>query len=85
MFAKLRGISATDLQTIAVPALLLTGELDANSSPEMSRRMAELIPNANAVIVPDARHMTQMTHASAVNAALATFFTQCDSPANTHA
>ena len=85
MFAKLRGISATDLQTITVPALMLTGELDANSSPEMSRRMAELLPNARAVIVPDARHMTQMTHASAVNAALATFFTQCDSPANTHA
>lgn len=79
MFAHLRGIPAAELQTIAVPALLLTGEMDVNSSPKMSLAMAGILPNANAVIVPEARHMTQMTHASAVNAALARFFAQCDS------
>lgn len=79
MFAHLRGISAEELQTIRVPALLLTGEMDVNSSPKMSLAMASILTNANAVIVPEARHMTQMTHANAVNAALARFFTQCES------
>ncbi|WP_367109957.1 alpha/beta fold hydrolase [uncultured Psychrobacter sp.] len=78
MFAHLRGISATDLQAITVPALFLTGELDANSTPDMSLIMADLLANAHAVIVPKARHMAQMTHARSVNEALATFFTQCD-------
>lgn len=84
MFAHLRGIAAEDLQTIIAPTLLLTGEMDVNSSPKMSLAMASILPHANAVIVPDARHMTQMTHASAVNAALARFFAQCDSCATTN-
>lgn len=79
MFAHLRGIAAADLKTITVPTLFLTGEMDVNSSPKMSLAMANIVPNANAVIVPEARHMTQMTHASAVNAALARFFAECDS------
>lgn len=79
MFAHLRGIAAADLKSITVPTLFLTGELDINSKPEMSLAMAELLPNAQAVIVPEARHMTQMTNANDVNAALATFFTQCES------
>lgn len=84
MFAHLRGITAADLQTIKVPAIFLTGELDVNSKPEMSLAMADILPNANAIIVPEARHMTQMTHANAVNAALARFFAQCDSLATTN-
>lgn len=79
MFAHLRGIAAVDLQSITVPTLFLTGELDINSKPEMSLAMAELLPNGNAVVISEARHMTQMTHANDVNAALATFFTQCES------
>lgn len=79
MFAHLRGIAAEDLQTIIAPTLLLTGEMDVNSSPKMSLAMANILPNANAVIVPEARHMAQMTHANAVNAALARFFIQCES------
>lgn len=78
MFAHLRGIPAAELKTISVPALLLTGEMDINSSAKMSLTMAEILPNANAVIVPEARHMTQMTHANAVNSALERFFAQCD-------
>lgn len=79
MFAYLRGIAEADLRAITVPALFLTGELDVNSKPEMSLAMASILPKADAVIVPEARHMTQMTHLDTVNAALATFFTQCDS------
>ncbi|MBO6224511.1 MAG: alpha/beta hydrolase [Psychrobacter sp.] len=79
MFAHLRGIPAAELKTITVPALLLTGEMDINSSAKMSLTMADILPNANAVIVPEALHMTQMTHANAVNSALERFFAQCDS------
>lgn len=79
MFAHLRGIAAADLRFITLPTLFLTGELDINSKPEMSLAMAKLLPNGHAVIVTGARHMTQMTHANDVNAALATFFTQCES------
>lgn len=77
MFAYLRGISAAQLQTITAPTLLLTGELDVNSSPEMSQIMAKIITDARAVIVPKARHMTQMTHVSEINSALKLFFEQC--------
>lgn len=79
MFAHLRGITKADLRSITVPALFLTGELDVNSKPEMSLAMANILPNADAIIVPEARHMTQMTHSNTVNATLAKFFTQCDS------
>lgn len=73
MFAHLRGIDKGDLQQLTAPALLLTGEWDFNSSPEMSQAMAAIIPDARAVIVPASRHMTQMTQAEAVNTALGTF------------
>lgn len=75
MFAHLRGIDRGDLQQLTTPTLLLTGEWDFNSTPEMSQAMAAIIPNANAVIVPESRHMTQLTHANAVNTALTTFLT----------
>lgn len=79
MFAHLRGIAEADLRAITVPTLFLTGDLDVNSKPEMSLAMANILPKADAIIVPEARHMTQMTHSNTVNAALAKFFTQCDS------
>ncbi len=82
MFAYLSGISAAQLQTITAPTLLLTGELDANSSPEMSLAMANIVPDARAVIVSKARHMTQMTHASEVNSALELFFKHCTAHSN---
>ena len=82
MFAYLSGISAAQLQNITAPTLLLTGELDANSSPEMSLAMANIVPDARAVIVPKARHMTQMTHANEVNSALELFFKHCTAHSN---
>lgn len=81
MFAHLRGISATDLATIDVPSLLLTGECDFNSSAQMSQAMANILPNAKAVIVPESRHMTPLTHADTVNTALEAFLSTCQSQA----
>jgi pimeloyl-ACP methyl ester carboxylesterase len=46
-----------ELALITVPALAITGEHDPGSTPEMTRRLAEAMPDCRAVVVPDARHM----------------------------
>ena len=53
---------AARLPEISVPTLAITGEFDPGSTPEMSRRLARRIPDAEVVIVPDARHMLPVTH-----------------------
>jgi pimeloyl-ACP methyl ester carboxylesterase len=55
---------------VACPALLLTGELDPNSTPQMSRDLADAAPHAEACIVADHRHMVNMTAPDEVTAAL---------------
>lgn len=65
-----------DLKTLTCPALFLTGELEPNSTPAMSRAMAELVPNGRAQIIKGAAHMMPMTHAAEVNAALSTFLNE---------
>ena len=54
----------------------MTGELEPNSTPAMSRAMAKLVPNGRAQIVKGAAHMMPMTHAAEVNAALSTFLNE---------
>ena len=48
---------ASLMPQILAPTLAITGELDPGSTPAMTERLAQLIPNSRAVIVPDARHM----------------------------
>lgn len=48
---------AGELHRIDVPSLAVTGELDPGSTPEMTHRLADAIPNCQAVVVPGARHM----------------------------
>ncbi len=57
VFATADAEIGPELPLITVPALALTGEHDPGSTPEMTRRLAEAIPDCRAVIVPDARHM----------------------------
>jgi (E)-2-((N-methylformamido)methylene)succinate hydrolase len=57
VFATADAEIGPELDRIAVPALAVTGECDPGSTPEMTRRLAEAIPNCRAVIVPGARHM----------------------------
>jgi proline-specific peptidase len=45
------------LHQIQCPALIITGELDKGSTPEMAKLMAECIPNSKVVIIPNVRHM----------------------------
>jgi pimeloyl-ACP methyl ester carboxylesterase len=45
------------LGALCVPALFVTGELDPNSSPAMSRAMAAEAPLGRAVVLAGERHM----------------------------
>jgi pimeloyl-ACP methyl ester carboxylesterase len=48
------------LPLITAPTLAVTGGEDSGSTPEMTRRLADAVPRARAVIVPEARHMLPM-------------------------
>jgi pimeloyl-ACP methyl ester carboxylesterase len=61
------------LPQLSVPALFMTGECDPNSSPLMSQSMAAAAPNARAEIVPNERHMMNVTAPQIVNERLLQF------------
>jgi len=62
------------LPTIRVPTLVLSGDDDRLISNVFSREMAELIPHAKLVIVPQCGHMAPLEQPEAVNAALDDWF-----------
>lgn len=73
VFAQENGPSARALLGFARPALFMTGSVEPNSTPEMSRHMATLAPYGHAHIVEHAAHMMPMTHADDVNEQLLRF------------
>lgn len=56
---------------IKCPTLILTGELDPNSTPEMAEIMAQKTANGKAVIIKNERHMVNLTAPTIVNQKLA--------------
>lgn len=68
--------SPVTLASIRCPALFMTGSLEPNSTPAMSRAMADLAPNGRAIVVEGAAHMMPMTHADDVNTALTALLTE---------
>jgi pimeloyl-ACP methyl ester carboxylesterase len=58
------------LETIPAPTTVVVGELDVPCFREMSDVLAERIPNARRVTVPDSGHMVNMEAPEAVNALL---------------
>jgi 3-oxoadipate enol-lactonase len=58
------------LPTIAAPTTVVVGELDVQCFREMATVLADRIPNARLVTVPDAGHMVNMEAPDAVNALL---------------
>jgi pimeloyl-ACP methyl ester carboxylesterase len=62
------------ISAIRCPTLVMTGEDDHGNSPEMTQRMAALIPDARAVILPGLRHMGLAENPQAVNSQLVSFF-----------
>ncbi len=63
--------SRPSLPQIGCPTLVLTGENDELTTPEMAQEIAGGIPNARLVIVPDCGHLSTLEQPEAVNAALA--------------
>ncbi len=81
VFATSDSAHAGHLQTLDCPALFLTGELDPNSTPAMSQRMAAEAPHGKAVVVPGQRHMVSLVAPDIVNAALADWLAEPVAPA----
>lgn len=62
--------SRPGLAAIKVPALVLCGEQDAQTPPDIAKEIADAIPAARLVIVPDCGHLSTLERPAAVNAAL---------------
>jgi (E)-2-((N-methylformamido)methylene)succinate hydrolase len=61
---------ADSLAAIRCPVLALTGEHDANSTPQMSRALVAEVAQGEVEILPGERHMSPLTAPELVNAAL---------------
>jgi len=57
VFATADGELSTELGRITAPTLAITGELDPGSTPEMTRRLVDALPDARARVVAGVRHM----------------------------
>jgi pimeloyl-ACP methyl ester carboxylesterase len=58
------------LASIRCPTLVLVGDADVATPPELNKEIADGIPGAKFVIVPDSGHLTTLEQPEAVNAAL---------------
>lgn len=72
-FAEGDATYADRLGGVTCPALLLTGEGDRNSSPQMSRDMAQAMRLGRAQVIAGHRHMVNLTAPHLVNDALRTW------------
>ena len=61
------------LVDISTPALFITAQHDANSTPEMSRRMASEVQRGQAYIMPGERHMGQYLAAASIESLIRRF------------
>jgi 3-oxoadipate enol-lactonase len=73
-----RGMAArpatTDLlATITVPTLVVTGEEDTATGPEVGRELAAAIPGARFLLVGEAGHLVNLERPEVVNEALLDF------------
>lgn len=66
------------LPKIDVPTMVLVGAHDAISPPDEMRAIAQAIPRAEFVEIPDAGHMTTMENPAAVNQAVLSFLDRVD-------
>jgi pimeloyl-ACP methyl ester carboxylesterase len=61
------------LPRIAVPTLLIWGELDARSPLGVARQFQDAIPEAELIVIPGAGHVCQLERPAQVNEAIRTF------------
>lgn len=75
-FAEGDSVYADRLGEIRCPLLVLTGDGDANSTPEMTRTMAAMAPLGRAAVITGHRHMVNLTAPEAVTDALRAWLTE---------
>ncbi len=73
---KHRADATEELAGIAVPTLVLVGDDDALSPPEVAKAMQERIPGSELVVLPGAGHLSSLEAADEFNAAVADFLTR---------
>ena len=64
------------LSSIRVPTLIVVGEEDALTPPDLSRGMQQAIAGSELVVIPNAGHLASLETPAAFNAALSTFLRQ---------
>jgi 3-oxoadipate enol-lactonase len=70
---KHRPDSTAELAAVSVPTLVLVGEDDALSPPDVARDMQARIPGAQLAVLPHAGHLSNLEAADDFNAAVAAF------------
>ena len=65
-----RADSRPTLAAIKCPTLVLVGDSDEATPPDLAREMAAAIPGANLVVVPECGHLSTIERPQAVNKAL---------------
>ncbi len=62
------------LQTVKCPALIMTGEKDIGSTPQIAQRMAKDLKKARVIILPGLHHLSSFENPLIVNEQLESFF-----------
>jgi len=70
---KRRPDSTATLPTVSAPALVVVGEEDSVSPPEVAREMSEILPTGRLAVIPRAGHLSSLEDPDAFNAELASF------------
>lgn len=70
---KTRPDSTDLLPSVKVPTLIVVGEEDAITPPEVARKMHEDIPRSELVVIPEAGHLSSLESPQAFNGAFANF------------
>jgi 3-oxoadipate enol-lactonase len=70
---KTRPDSSGDLSSIDVPCLVIVGEQDTLTPPEVARNLHENIGGSELVVIPEAGHLSNIESPQAFNAAMLEF------------
>ncbi|GLK83812.1 alpha/beta fold hydrolase [Ancylobacter defluvii] len=73
VFATVDGAIADEAAQIAAPVLVLTGEDDANATPQMARQVSEALNDATLTILPGVRHLVSLEAGAALGEAVLGF------------